>query len=896
MLTKRLILLLLACLPATLAAQDAVTGVSPARNSHAAALDADAVATCTTTMAQPASAQFRLYSRLRGWLSGSVSAGGNDLTFDPAADFLPGEEIEAIATGQLQTAAGGSLVPHVWKFRAATPGSTPKFDTNSVQFQNVQSTNEWGVTCADFNRDGHLDIAVGRYGDYSTVYFNDGSGGFASSLNIGGSQDLCYELVAADFNEDGHMDIAKANFAQQNEIWINNGSGNFSMLPFGSATSETYCLAVGDLNADGHLDIVCGNGTTSGVPNTIHLGDGTGSFPVTRMVEVLPGYGSYVYDLTLDLELADVDNDGDLDLVTAEFAVGTTVPSRIFYNDGDGNFSQYLLNGSAMVPNSTDIGGALQAMCVAVGDLDNDGDLDIVLGTNGNPGTSTPSVGDLTHVAFNQGNRSFNVEYMTYQDEKTWCVRMADFDGDGYLDVIMGNEGPYRTVRINDGTGHFNNWYGMGGSPFFFKCDVADMDGDGDLDVISPRWIYHNGAKSPQIQVKLNGNWISRGDTIQVAHATSLVSLAPQVLVADTQSYSVDVASSISNTSSQGFNSAEWSASAAATPCSLYPTSGDFNVGSITHTFTITADSGFAVGSFVFHVQVGNAPVPVLEVYEGGSTINHNAAAGGGRDFGSRDVAAGAGTALTVTVANQGWVGLVLSSVSLAGADAQDFVLDLNGLNTNIAPGASSSFAVLFDPLTPGVKSAQVQIVHDDPAQPSPFRFAVAGTGTAFAAIMVSEGGSTLVPGAQIAFGSAPVNGSSGVRVITIQNVGSGALNLGVPTLSGSGGAQFALDSSGMVTVVAPGASTSFNISFNPLSAGGYQALVTFSHNDASVAAPFSLQLAGSAPEDVVGGGDGSSGSSGGCSGSPDGRAAWLLLLLLLAAGAAARRLTAARD
>ncbi|MCB9936364.1 MAG: VCBS repeat-containing protein [Planctomycetes bacterium] len=908
---KLRLMLLLACIPASLAAQAVVTGLSPARNHHDAPLDANAVATCSAPMAQPGAGQFRLYSRQRGWLSGAVVVSGNDISFDPALDFLAGEEVEVVATGQLQPAAGGNLAAQVWRFRAGTPASAPMFNTNTYQFQNMANADEWSVACADFNGDTLPDIAVGRHNGQSSVYFNAGDGTWATSVNLGGAVEYCYDLAIGDFDEDGDMDIAKTNYAQQNCVWLNDGSGNFaSSSPFGTVDSTTYCLAVGDLNGDGHLDIVCGNGTTSGVPNTIHLGDGTGAFPVTKTIAVIAGYSGDVSDCTFDIELADMDNDGSLDIITAEFSVGGSMPSRVYYNDGDANFAQQIWTGTALIPGCSDLGSAMQVMSLAVGDLDNDGDNDVILGTNGNPGTQTPTVNDLTYVIFNQGNRTYNIEWMSFQDEKTWGMRLADFNGDGSLDVIMCNEGGYRSVRLNDSTGHFPDytgwvpmppnapvWLYLGGSPWFPKCDVADMDGDGDLDVVSPRWIYHNGPKAPELFMQWGGFWLNNGDTVQVPYNTTLGSLAPHLLVTDNQSYPVDISTTISSASSQGLNLAEWSITGAPTPCNLYPVGGVFNVGSVTHTFTIHADSGAATRDFVFHVQVSAAPAPLLAVSEGGSALAHNAPASGGRDFGARDVASGASAPVTITVANQGVVDLVIGSVSIAGADAQDFVLDLSGFNTTIAPSAFSTFSVCFDPLTPGAKSAQLQLVHNDPAAASPFSFEIAGLGTAYAAIVVSEGGSNLSPGAQLAFGSVPMNSPSAVRTITVQNLGTGVLTLGLPALAGSGAAQFYLDTSGLSLSVAPGASTSFSISLNPTLVGNHQALVTFSHDDGSVASPFTINLSGSATDSAGSGDTGGSGSDsgGGCAGTGGRGGQLILLLLLLATALAARRLAGRR-
>jgi hypothetical protein len=383
---------------------------------------------------------------------------------------------------------------------------------------------------------------------------------------------------------------------------------------------------------------------------------------------------------------------------------------------------------------------------------------------------------------------------------------------------------------------------------------------------------------------------------VQVAYGTDVSTLAPAITVTDLDQDNVNLSLNATNTPNITFS--EWQINQGATPFTLSPTSGTFDQGNVTHDFTLTATDGTNSTSFTFHVDVGAPPAPVLGVSENGSSISANAPASGGRDFGSQGIAAGATAATTITVTNSGTADLQVTSVALGGADASEFVLDLTGFNYTITGGASSTFDVSFDPTSVGTKTAQVQITHNDTNAPSPFNFQVSGNGTGLAAIEVSEGGNTLSPGDQLVFGSVSTGGSSAVRTITVRNVGTGVLTLGAPTLAGPGAGAFSLDVSGMLNSLQPGSSTSFSLTFSPSTAGARAASVSFTHNDAAVSSPFSVNLSGdaTAPGGSSNAGGSGGSSSGGCVAGGGTGIELLVLIMLLVAMFAARRLAGNRQ
>jgi hypothetical protein len=172
-------------------------------------------------------------------------------------------------------------------------------------------------------------------------------------------------IDAYDIDNDGDMDIITGNVSAGNFVYINNNNGaSFTKRELGSGspgtdTGSTFGLAIGDVDGDGLPDIVVGN---SGSENKLYLNDGD-SFPFTLVgTNVSPDA-----DTTYDVELADLDNDGDLDLIV--------------FNSG---INKYYLNNGTATPFSGSVGVELTSASKPswhglVHDMDGDGRKDIVV-------------------------------------------------------------------------------------------------------------------------------------------------------------------------------------------------------------------------------------------------------------------------------------------------------------------------------------------------------------------------------------------------------------------------------------------------------------------------------------------------------------------------------------
>ena len=132
-----------------------------------------------------------------------------------------------------------------------------------------------------------------------------------------------------------------------------------SAIAIGSATALS--IVVGDVDNDGDLDVVVGN---EGAPNQLLLNDGNGAFAEVTDSAIAVGSAD-----TWSIALGDVDNDGDLDVVVGN---SYSYANQLLLNDGSGGFAEATDSAIAV--------GAAMTQSIALGDVDNDGDLDVVVG------------------------------------------------------------------------------------------------------------------------------------------------------------------------------------------------------------------------------------------------------------------------------------------------------------------------------------------------------------------------------------------------------------------------------------------------------------------------------------------------------------------------------------
>ena len=229
----------------------------------------------------------------------------------------------------------------------------------------------FSLALADVNGDGLLDVVTVNLLGYSmTVLLNTGNGtlGPYTNYDVGTSP---RSIALADVNGDGRPDVVIANNgANSVSVFLNNGSGLFGMRTDYAVDSSPASVAVADVNSDGKPDIVTANYGTGGGSVSVLLGAGNGTFGARANYAVGTNPQSVV--------LADVNGDGLLDVVTANYGIydGTNYVGgnsvSVLPNNGQGTFYVNLVYPA---------GAGVQSATVM--DVSGDGRLDIVTALNG---------------------------------------------------------------------------------------------------------------------------------------------------------------------------------------------------------------------------------------------------------------------------------------------------------------------------------------------------------------------------------------------------------------------------------------------------------------------------------------------------------------------------------
>ncbi|MCU1717249.1 DUF4347 domain-containing protein [Pseudomonas sp. 5P_3.1_Bac2] len=259
--------------------------------------------------------------------------------------------------------------------------------------------------------------------------------------------------------------------------------------PLGSSTiGAAGRVAVGDFDGDGDTDILYQTGA-NGSPWAYSRSDGNGTFTQLALAQS-PFAGLALPDHTNSNYFAgDFDGDGDIDVL-----VGVNDTTGVFLRNDNGVFSS---QSSASFPQPA-AGGRM-----AVGDFDHDGDTDILYqtGANGSVWAYARSEGGGNFTFLTQGTSPF--AGLTLPDHGGNNYYVADFDGDGDLDILAAVSGATGTFLRNNGSSFST------GSTATFPAAVAngrllvgDFDGDGDADIL-----YQTGANGTAFQyARSNGD------------------------------------------------------------------------------------------------------------------------------------------------------------------------------------------------------------------------------------------------------------------------------------------------------------------------------------------------------------------------------------------------------
>ncbi|MBK8432923.1 MAG: PKD domain-containing protein [Chloroflexi bacterium] len=460
----------------------------------------------------------------------------------PSRPFPAGDFVQVSVTTGTQNLSGEELAqPTVWQFRTAVAPSSGQFTpTNQALNQNFVSQ----IHVGDFNQDSYMDILhIGLQGVSSNnrIWFNDGQNNFWPSMQIlGGSYD---RAAVGDLDNDGDLDIVVGNYNDNGlaRVLINDGLGNFTVEQ-SFIVDYVRGLDIGDIDGDGDFDVVfntlydqnqiwLNDGTgnlTLGVqslnvdwnetsklvdvdndgdldaviltPGQIWLNDGTGVFANT---------GQSLGD-QYNLGIGDVNGDGYVDIITCRYEEFT----QLWLNNGNGFFT---LNGQSL--------GGNHYEC-QLADIDGDGDLDLV----------TANFLFPTLLWLNNGAGFFNLSPQVLSPAS--AIGLGDLDNDGDIDMLLGGENGVE-IWVNDGTNitpisgltAVNDSPTLLGQPTYFTATIASGQ------YVAYTWDFGDGSvgqgATPMHTYATTGTytaWVTAANPISnSAISTTVVVTAPPV-------------------------------------------------------------------------------------------------------------------------------------------------------------------------------------------------------------------------------------------------------------------------------------------------------------------------------------------------------------------------------
>ena len=386
---------------------------------------------------------------------------------------------------------------------AAVPGQAQNDAAPALLFDDVTDTHvpvskylhALDVALVDVDGDGDLDAAIAVEMGANRLYINDGQGHFTwKQGELGTKAHDTEHVLSPDFNRDGYPDlifVAEEDHAHQ--LFLGGPGGEFTdasdRLP---KMSEGNGLAVGEVNGDGLPDIVIGNSAevrwnkprASG-QNFLWLNDPKqpGTF-IDATATNLPAYE----DDTQDIALADLDSDGDLDMVVAN----ESPPNRVLMNDGKGHFRE--------APKALQLLTPLETREVHVFDANGDKRPDILflnLTSNNKKRDKDPQA----RLLINKWLGKFRDETkarLPANRFSSWGGMVMDFNHDGHPDLIVGaiDVPGFKPLQLrayaNDGKGRFADVTAsvMPAATVARSWSMAkgDVNGDGVEDLFVGSW------------------------------------------------------------------------------------------------------------------------------------------------------------------------------------------------------------------------------------------------------------------------------------------------------------------------------------------------------------------------------------------------------------------------
>ncbi len=366
-----------------------------------------------------------------------------------------------------------------------------------------------GASFADYDNDGWLDLYVVNWGQ-NHLFHNEAGQGFVDvtiQASVGGEDANSQTASWGDYDNDGWLDLYVANWScyprcgrpnegESDRLYHNNGDGTFSdvtRLLNGQTYGAGFVASFTDYDNDGDQDIYLVNDEfLFPTGNKLWRNDGPGC-DGTCFTEIASEAGADTRVMGMGLATADYDNDGDFD-----FYFSNAGPMTLLQNQGDGTFSDMADLAGVAVPDGV-------AWAASALDYDNDGWQDLylaVMTTADHKGLAANPLfhnnGDGTFSRITSGSGACDVG-------PTMGIATADFDNDGWVDLLIGNkDNGYSLLRNQTGAQANSHWFSL------------DLVGDGPVnrDAVGTRVTIRTADGVTQMRQVQNGGSLGAGNEL----------------------------------------------------------------------------------------------------------------------------------------------------------------------------------------------------------------------------------------------------------------------------------------------------------------------------------------------------------------------------------------------
>ncbi|MBL7924235.1 MAG: VCBS repeat-containing protein [Bacteroidia bacterium] len=292
----------------------------------------------------------------------------------------------------------------------------------------------WGMCVADLDHNGYLDIMAGGYGPAVRIIMTDANGAMGAIVDIPNSGFFVQNMTAADFNNDGWIDLFACDDNAQSHIFLNSGTGLLTQSPttinFDVTTTDdsgNYGSVWTDFDNDGDMDLYiakCRQGVNSPTDGR-RINVMFVNDGNNNFTESAAAYGINIGWQSWTASFGDIDNDGDLDLLVTNHDYA----SQILENDGTGHYTDITSSTGFNISDITPIQSVME-------DFDNDGFVDLFI------------TGSNSRYYHNNGNKTFTRVDGLFNADRMESFAVGDLNHDGLIDIY----GSYATIYTNPTT------------------------------------------------------------------------------------------------------------------------------------------------------------------------------------------------------------------------------------------------------------------------------------------------------------------------------------------------------------------------------------------------------------------------------------------------------------